>query len=93
MLLRLFAEIVHVAIYVLLLLLPLSGVAAWFLSIPGADSAHVLLQQALLAAIILHVAGALFQHFVRRLRLFEYWSEYGPPDGYSLKGERLVPAG
>lgn len=33
-----------------------------------------------------------FQHFVRRLRLFEYWSEYGPPDGYSLKGERLVPA-
>lgn len=36
---------------------------------------------------------ARFQHFVRRLRLFEYWSEYGPPDGYSLKGERLVPAG
>lgn len=31
-----------------------------------------------------------FQHFARRLRLFEYWSEYGPPDGYSLKGEWLV---
>lgn len=33
-----------------------------------------------------------FQLFARRLRLFEYWSEYGPPDGYSLRGERLVPA-
>jgi len=31
-----------------------------------------------------------FQLFARRLRLFEYWSEYGPPDGYSLRGERLV---
>ena len=36
---------------------------------------------------------ARFQLFARRLRLFEYWSEYGPPDGYSLKGERLVRAG
>jgi DNA-binding winged helix-turn-helix (wHTH) protein/Tfp pilus assembly protein PilF len=33
-----------------------------------------------------------FQLFARRLRLFEYWSEYGPPDGYSLAGERLVRA-
>lgn len=33
-----------------------------------------------------------FQLFARRLRLFEYWSEYGPPDGYSLSGERLVRA-
>jgi DNA-binding winged helix-turn-helix (wHTH) protein/Tfp pilus assembly protein PilF len=33
-----------------------------------------------------------FQLFARRLRLFEYWSEYGPPDGYSLAGERLVSA-
>lgn len=33
-----------------------------------------------------------FQLFARRLRLFEFWSEYGPPDGYSLAGERLVPA-
>lgn len=34
-----------------------------------------------------------FQLFARRLRLFEYWIEYGPPDGYALKGERLVRAG
>jgi DNA-binding winged helix-turn-helix (wHTH) protein len=34
-----------------------------------------------------------FQLFARRLRLFEYWSEYGPPDGYSLVGARLAKAG
>jgi DNA-binding winged helix-turn-helix (wHTH) protein/tetratricopeptide (TPR) repeat protein len=34
-----------------------------------------------------------FQLFARRLRLFEYWSEYGPPDGHSLNGARLSKAG
>ena len=33
-----------------------------------------------------------FQLFARRLRLFEYWSEYGPPDGHSLSGARLSRA-
>jgi hypothetical protein len=33
---------------------------------------------------------ARFQPFARRLRLFEYWSEYGPPDGYALAADRLV---
>lgn len=65
-LLQLLAEAVHVAIYALLLLLPLSGLVAWFLEIPSAALIHVLLTNALLAAIILHVTGALFQHFVRR---------------------------
>ncbi|MET0280702.1 MAG: winged helix-turn-helix domain-containing protein [Steroidobacteraceae bacterium] len=36
---------------------------------------------------------ARFQLFARRLRLFDYWMEYGPPDGYSLAGERLMRAG
>lgn len=31
-----------------------------------------------------------FDQFARRLRLFEYWTEYGPPDGYSLDAGRLV---
>jgi len=65
-LLQLFAEGVHYAIYVLLLLLPISGGVAWFLSIEAAGSIHVLLKNVLLAAIFLHVAGALFQHFIRR---------------------------
>lgn len=65
-LLQLLSEVVHVAIYALLLVLPLSGLVAWFLEVPAAGVIHVLLQNALLAAIALHVAGALFQHFIRR---------------------------
>jgi hypothetical protein len=31
-----------------------------------------------------------FRLFAQRLRLFEYWSEYGPPDGYCMDGDRLT---
>lgn len=65
-LLQLLSEVVHIAIYAFLLVLPLSGLVAWFLEVPAAGLIHVFLQNALLAAIALHVAGALFQHFIRR---------------------------
>jgi hypothetical protein len=31
-----------------------------------------------------------FQDFVRRLNFFPYWRKYGPPDGCTLDGDRLV---
>jgi TolB-like protein len=31
-----------------------------------------------------------FQGFVTRLKLFDYWKQYGPPDECSLVGQRLV---
>jgi TolB-like protein/Tfp pilus assembly protein PilF len=31
-----------------------------------------------------------FQVFVTRLKLFDYWKQYGPPDDCSLVGDRLV---
>lgn len=65
-LLQIVAEGVHYAIYALLILLPLSGSLAWFFRIERAGAVHEWLQNALLAAIFLHVGGALFQHFVRR---------------------------
>jgi len=65
-LLQLSAEVVHGSIYLLLLLLPISGFVAWFLGVEAAGDVHELLQKGLLAAIGLHVAGALFQHFVLR---------------------------
>jgi cytochrome b561 len=65
-LLQLASELVHGAIYVFLLLLPLSGSAAWFLDEVVAGLVHEFLTSLLLAAIVLHIAGALFQHFVRR---------------------------
>jgi hypothetical protein len=30
-----------------------------------------------------------FQTLTRRLRLYDYWRQYGPPDGCDLAGERL----
>lgn len=65
-LLQLASEAVHAAIYGLLLLLPLTGMAAWFLDVEVAGVVHEFMTTLLLAAIALHIAGALFQHFVRR---------------------------
>lgn len=64
--LQIMAEAVHVAIYVLLILLPVSGAVAWFLGVKPAGDAHELLTKLLLGVIFLHIGGALFQHFVRR---------------------------
>jgi cytochrome b561 len=81
-LLQIVAGVVHLAIYGLLFLLPLSGAAAWFIPLPIAGTIHALLTDALLVAIALHVAGALFQHFVRRsdvlMRMFRTREEENP---------------
>lgn len=73
--LHLVAEAVHGSIYVLLILLPISGMIAWFLRIEFAGDLHEMLKNILLGAIALHIAGALFQHFVRRsdilIRMFQ----------------------
>lgn len=65
-LLQISAEAVHVSIYVLLFLLPLSGAGAWFLGLEAAAEAHELLKTLLLVALVLHICGALFQHFAMR---------------------------
>jgi len=64
--LHILAEAVHGTIYILLILLPLSGAAAWFLGNEPAAEAHEFMQNILLAAISLHIAGALFQHLMLR---------------------------
>jgi cytochrome b561 len=64
--LQLTAEAAHMTIYLLLFLLPLSGAVAWFLGVKFAGDVHELLQNVLLVMIALHIAGALFQHFVLR---------------------------
>ncbi len=64
--LQIVAAAVHGSIYLLLILLPLSGGVAWFAGVEGAGEAHELMTNLLLAAIVLHVGGALFQHVVLR---------------------------
>lgn len=63
---QLVADLTHWLIYALLFALPLSGGVAWFAGVEPAADVHEVLQQLLLLAIALHVAGALFQHFIRR---------------------------
>jgi cytochrome b561 len=62
--LRLLARITHLVIYALIFILPLSGAAAWFLQVPGAGLVHVVGKNVLLYVVLLHIAGALVQHFV-----------------------------
>lgn len=64
--LQLVSELVHGIIYALLLMLPVTGAIAWFSGISEVGFVHALLTNVLLAAIVLHIAGALFQHLVRR---------------------------
>ena len=64
--LRTLAAATHGSLYLLLLLLPLSGLAAWFGDVGRAADAHAVLKSLLMAVILLHVAGALYQRFVLR---------------------------
>lgn len=57
----------HGALYILLIAMPLSGAVAWFLGVERAAAAHAgPLRLALIAIVLLHVAGALVEHFVFR---------------------------
>lgn len=64
--LKIVSEAVHGMIYILLLLLPISGAVAWFFDASPAATAHVLMEKLLLGLIAAHIGGALFQHLIRR---------------------------
>lgn len=64
--LRLVAAAIHGLLYLLLLLLPLTGLAAWVGGVGAAGGLHELLTTALLVLVGLHVAGALYQQLVLR---------------------------
>ncbi len=53
----------HVLFYVLLLAMPLSGAAAWFLGAEPAALAHSTARFVLIPLLVLHVLAALAQHF------------------------------
>lgn len=64
--LQLLAKAVHVGIYALLIILPLSGMAGWGGGISAAIRVHLIAKTILLPLIGLHVAGALVHHFIWR---------------------------
>lgn len=59
-------KLAHLALYGLMLLLPISGLAAWFGGVAAAAEAHVVLKNLLLLLILLHVAAALYHQFLVR---------------------------
>ena len=62
--LKLAAGAIHLGLYALLILMPLSGMAAWFGNFEAAAEAHEVMRLLLLALIVIHIAGALYQRFI-----------------------------
>jgi cytochrome b561 len=56
----------HLAFYVLLILLPLTGIVAWYGGVEVAGDAHGLLRIGLFFLVAAHVLGALFHLIIRR---------------------------
>ncbi|MCC0015368.1 MAG: cytochrome b/b6 domain-containing protein [Rhodobiaceae bacterium] len=62
--LKMAANIVHWTFYALMIVLPVTGAAAWFGGIGFAGEVHEFFKLPLLALVALHVAAALYHQFV-----------------------------
>ena len=58
------AHWVHVALYAVMILMPIGGAVAWFGGVEMAAEGHELMKFVLGGLVALHVAGALYNHFV-----------------------------
>ncbi len=69
MLLTFAARIVHMSLYALLIVMPLTGLAAWVFDVRQAAGLHGLLKNLMFFLILLHVAGAIYGQVVLRNRV------------------------
>ncbi len=60
------AAVVHLVLYAVIFLMPLTGAAAWFLGIHWLGEVHELGKPVIIVAVLLHAAGALWQHFIQK---------------------------
>jgi cytochrome b561 len=58
------AKATHAGLYALMIAMPVSGGMAWFGGVEAASEAHEVMRVILLALVVLHVVGALYQQFV-----------------------------
>lgn len=58
------ARLTHLGLYALMILMPASGAMAWFGGVEAAAATHNVLKVALLALVVLHIAGALYHQIV-----------------------------
>ena len=63
---KLAARVTHAALYAAIFLMPLTGVFAWYFGSEFAREWHGRMENAIYAILVLHVGGALYQHFVAR---------------------------
>jgi len=68
-LLRFLAGFTHVVLYGLIIVLSLTGIATWFGDVSFTIVIHDALKLPLFAFFLLHVIGALYQHFWLRTRV------------------------
>lgn len=61
--LRTAAHLGHLALYAVMILMPVSGLAAWFGGIEAAAEGHEVMKVALLALVAVHVLAALWHQF------------------------------
>jgi cytochrome b561 len=64
------ASAAHFLLYVVIFAMPVSGMVAWFGGIGGAGEVHELAKPAIIIVVVLHAAGALWQHFIARTDVF-----------------------
>ena len=71
------AKAVHLALYAILLLMPVSGLVAWFGHVGAAAQVHEVMKLPLLVLVGLHVLGALYHQFVLKNGLIERMKRAG----------------
>jgi cytochrome b561 len=60
------AAATHFILYATIFLMPVTGALAWYLGIGAIGEVHELAKPVIIAAVVLHAAGALWQHFVAK---------------------------
>ena len=62
--LRMAAHVTHILLYALMILIPVTGLAVYYGGIEVAGGIHEFLRLPLIALVLLHVGGALYQRFI-----------------------------
>lgn len=77
--LRGLAHLTHVLLHAVLVALPVTGGLAWFAGVDAAARLHTAALPLLAALVVLHSAGALYQHFALRTDVLRRMLRAGPP--------------
>lgn len=75
--LKLAAHLTHLALYALILAMPVTGALAWFGGFGDLAEVHEALFTALFILVGLHVVGALYQQFVLKTNILERMKRAG----------------